>query len=180
VRYITTDEFIREVYNAFSKGGSVIEEIKSKYQSYDLLLMDDIQFLAKKEKMSEIFFNIFNSNVPAGKIIVMTSDKPPVYLENFEERIKSRFSSGLTIKISNPDLVAMTHIMEQKIQEAGEGFIFNRDAIQYIVHRNPRDIRQLEGYLHRILFYAVNNLPPRAIITPDIIQKYIEKEQDEN
>jgi chromosomal replication initiator protein len=180
VRYITTDEFIREVYGAFSKGGNVVEDIKYKYQSYDLLLMDDIQFLAKKEKMNEIFFNIFNSNVAEGKIIVMTSDKPPVYLENFEERIKSRFASGLTIKISNPDLTAMINIMEQKIKDGGEGFIFNKDAIQYIVHRNPRDIRQLEGYLHRILFYALNNLPPQAIITPDIIQKYIEKEQDEN
>jgi chromosomal replication initiator protein len=180
VRYITTDEFIREVYNAFSKGGSAIEDIKSKYQSYDLLLMDDIQFLAKKEKMNEIFFNIFNSNVSEGKIIIMTSDKPPVYLERFEERIKSRFVSGLTIKISNPDLTAMTNILEQKIKDVSGGFIFSKDSIQYIVHRNPRDVRQLEGYLHRILFYALNNLPPNAIITPEIIQKYIEKEQEEN
>jgi chromosomal replication initiator protein len=176
VCYITTDEFIREIYNSFSLGGNSTELIKDKYRKYDLLLIDDIQFLAKKEKINEIFFNIFNSNVAEGKIIVMTSDKSPSYLENFEERMKSRFVSGLTIKINKPDLQAMTNILEEKIKNLEGGFIFTKDAINYIVHRNNRDVRQLEGYLHRILFYALNNLPPNAIIDINKIQQFIEKD----
>jgi chromosomal replication initiator protein len=180
VRYVPTDEFIREIYDALGQGGGVVEKIKNKFRSYDLILMDDIQFLAKKEKMNEIFFNIFNSNVDEGKIIVMTSDKPPVFLEHFEQRMKSRFASGLTIKISPPNLLSMTSILEQKIKDAGSGFIFSTEAVQYIVRRNARDIRQLEGYLHRILFYVVNNLPPNAIVTPNIIQQYIERESEDS
>jgi chromosomal replication initiator protein len=178
VRYVTTDEFIREIYNALSESGNAIEAVKTKYREYDLLLIDDIQFLSKKEKMNEIFFNIFNSNISEGKIIVMTSDKAINYLENFEERMKSRFGSGLSIKISKPDLQAVTNILEQKIKDLEDGFIFTKDAINYIVHRNNKDIRQLEGYLHRILFYSVNNLPPNAIIDVKIIQQYIDKEEN--
>jgi chromosomal replication initiator protein len=174
--YTTTDEFIREIYNAFTVGTNAAESIKDKYRQYDLLLLDDIQFLAKKEKINEIFFNIFNSNIAEGKVIVMTSDKLPNYLDNFEDRMKSRFVSGLTIRINKPDLQAMTNILEQKIKDIEDGFIFTKDAINYIVHRNSRDVRQLEGYLHRILFYAINNLPPNAIIDVNIIQQYIEKE----
>jgi chromosomal replication initiator protein len=176
VRYVTTDEFIREVYGAFTAGSNAVETIKNKYRKYDLLLMDDIQFLSKKEKMNEVFFNIFNSNISEGKIIVMTSDKAPNFLEHFEDRMKSRFVSGLTIRIDRPDIQAMTNILEQKIKELEDGFIFTKDAINYIVHRKNNDVRQLEGYLHQILFYAINNLPPNAIIDVNIIQKYIDKE----
>lgn len=178
VRYITTDEFIREVYSAFTIGGDAVEKIKNKYRQYDLLLMDDIQFLSKKEKMNEIFFNIFNSNISEGKIIVMTSDKTPNYLEHFEDRMKSRFVSGLTIRIDKPDLHAMINILEQKIKELEGSFIFTKDAINYIVHRKNNDVRQLEGYLHQILFYAINNLPPNAIIDVNIIQKYVDKDNE--
>jgi chromosomal replication initiator protein len=180
VRYITTDEFIREVYGALTSGSEAVENIKNKYRQYDLLLMDDIQFLSKKEKMNEIFFNIFNSNISEGKIIVMTSDKAPNYLDNFEDRMKSRFVSGLTIRIDKPDLQAMVNILEQKIKELEDSFIFTKDAVNYIVHRNSKDVRQLEGYLHRILFYAINNLPPNAIIDVNIIQKYIDKDNENN
>jgi chromosomal replication initiator protein len=178
VRYITTDEFIREVYGALTVGSNATEAVKDKYRQYDLLLIDDIQFLSKKEKMNEIFFNIFNSNISEGKIIVMTSDKAPNYLEHFEDRMKSRFVSGLTIRIDKPDLAAMVNILEQKIKELDGGFIFTKDAINYITHRKSNDIRQLEGYLHQIMFYAINNLPPNAIIDVNIIQKYIEREND--
>jgi chromosomal replication initiator protein len=179
IRYITTDEFIREVYGAFTNSGDAVEAIKNKYRQYDLLLIDDIQFLSKKEKMNEVFFNIFNSNISEGKIIVMTSDKAPNYLEHFEDRMKSRFVSGLTIRIDKPDLQAMVNILEQKIKDLEGSFLFTKDAINYIVHRKSRDVRQLEGYLHQILFYAINNLPPNAVIDVNIIQKYIDKDNEE-
>jgi chromosomal replication initiator protein len=178
VRYVMIDEFIREVYSALIGGGLVVENIKYKYHQFDLLLIDDIQFLSKKEKIQEIFFNIFNFNINNNTTLVMTSDKAPNHLENFENRMKSRFSSGLTIKIEKPDLNSITKILEEKIKDIGDGFVLTKDAVAYIVRRNIRDIRQLEGYLHLILFFAVNNLPPHAIIGVDIIQQCVEQEND--
>jgi len=139
--------------------------------------MDDVQFLSKREKVNEVFFNIFNHNVANGQILVMTSDKSPNELEHFEERMKSRFSSGLLIKIGKPDLQTVKTILEEKLKEAGDDFLFSKDAINYIVRRNQSDIRRLEGYLHRILFYAINNLPPDAIISIDIIKKAVQEDQ---
>ena len=78
IKYVTSDAFVREIYNALSsKVSNAIEILKDKYQLYDLLLIDDIQFLAKKEKINEIFFNIFNHNISHNKIIIITSDKHP-------------------------------------------------------------------------------------------------------
>jgi chromosomal replication initiator protein len=174
---VTTDEFVRGIYNAISSSNKQqIEELKDKYQSYDLLLIDDIQFLANKEKANEIFFNIFNNNINNGQIVVMSSDKTPTQLGNFEDRIRSRFNSGLVIQINHPDINTMRNILETKIKEDASNFNFTKDAINYIVHRNSRDIRSLEGYLHRVLFYALNNLPPQAIIDTNIISKNLEND----
>ncbi len=181
VKYISTDDFVREVYNSFSIGGNSVEQLKEKYESYDLLLLDDIQFLEKKEKINEIFFNIFNKNISSGKIIVMTSDKEPSLLQNLEARMKSRFHSGLYIKITRPDLNSVKKILEEKIKESNETFILTSDVINYICRRYCNDIRELEGFLHRILFYAINNnLPPNAIINLDMIRKINENENRDN
>jgi chromosomal replication initiator protein len=175
VKYIPAGEFIREVYNSLSQGSANVEALKDQYTNYDLLLVDDTQFLAKKEKMNEIFFHIFNKNISRGKLIVMTSDKPPGSLEGFEDRIKSRFGSGLSIVITPPDMNSMCAILQEKIKEGGGGIILTHDAMDYVVRRNNKDIRRLEGYLHRVLFYAINNLPPNCIITTEIIQNNIDK-----
>lgn len=181
VKYISTDDFVREVYNSFSIGGNSVEQLKEKYESYDLLLLDDIQFLEKKEKINEIFFNIFNKNISSGKIIVMTSDKEPSLLQNLESRMKSRFHSGLYIKITKPDLNSVKKILEEKIKESNESFILTSDVINYICRRYCNDIRELEGFLHRILFYAINNnLPPNAIINLDMIRKINESDNRDN
>lgn len=179
IRYVTTDEFVREMYNGISHGDNEVEHVKDRYQSYDLLLIDDIQFLAKKEKANEIFFNILNHNVSRNQIIVMTSDKAPNQLEYFEDRMKSRFHSGLVIKITKPDLNTVKTILQEKIKESGEGFQFTKEAVDYIARRNNQDIRHLEGFLHKILFYALNNLPPQAIINVDIITNSVEQEHQD-
>ena len=171
IKYITSDAFVREIYNALSsKDPNAIETLKDKYQSYDLLLIDDIQFLAKKEKINEIFFNIFNYNISHNKIIIITSDKHPDELENFEPRMISRFTSGLHIQITKPSIEAMVHILEMKINEEFKGYVVSSDAINYIVRRNQDDIRKLEGYLHKVMFYAYNNLSPDSIITISTVQ----------
>lgn len=178
VRYITSDDFVREVYKALSSGNRKdIEELKDQYQSCDLLLFDDVQFLSNKEKINEIFFNIFNYAINHNKFIVMTSDKNPNQLENFENRLKSRFSSGLLIQINKPSLESVSEILEYKIKANNIPFIFTKESIMYIARRNQNDIRKLEGYLNQVLFYADNNLQNGAIITPSIIQKATEMSQ---
>ena len=175
IKYVTSDEFVREIYRALSsKNNENIEKLKDEYQSYNLLLIDDVQFLAKKEKINEIFFNIFNYNITHGKIIILTSDKHPKQLENFEPRMISRFTSGLHIQITKPTLEAMTHILEMKIQEEYKNYIFASDAIDYIVRHNQDDIRKLEGFLNKVMFYVYNNLAPNSIITINTVQKATE------
>jgi chromosomal replication initiator protein len=179
IRYVTTDEFVREMYNGISHGDNEVEHLKDRYQAYDLLLIDDIQFLSKKDKANEIFFNILNNNVSRNQIIVMTSDKAPSQLEHFEDRMKSRFHSGLVIQITQPDLNAIKTILQEKIKESGEGFQFTKEATDYIAHRNNHDIRHLEGFLHKVLFYALNNLPPRAVITLNVITGSVDQERQD-
>ena len=175
IKYVTSDEFVREIYHALSsKNNESIEKLKDEYQSYDLLLIDDVQFLAKKEKINEIFFNIFNYNITHGKIIILTSDKHPNQLENFEPRMISRFTSGLHIQITKPSLEAMTHILEMKIKEEYKDYVVASEAIDYIVRRNQDDIRKLEGFLNKVMFYVYNNLAPNSIITINTVQKATE------
>lgn len=181
VKYIPIDDFIREVYNAFSIGGNSVELLKQKYESYDLLLFDDVQFLEKKEKINEVFFNIFNKAASNNKIIVMTCDKDISQLKNLENRMKSRFLSGLVVKITKPDLKSIKIILENKLKESNAKFILTNDVINYICCRYSTDIRQLEGFLNHILFYSINNdLPPNAIINLDLIKKITAEENNEN
>ncbi len=181
VKYIPIDDFIREVYNAFSIGGNSVELLKQKYESYDLLLFDDVQFLEKKEKINEIFFNIFNKATANDKIIIMTCDKDISQLKNLENRMKSRFSSGLVVKITKPDLKSVKTILENKLKESNTKIVLTNDVINYICGRYSTDIRQLEGFLHHILFYCINNdLPPNAIINLDLIKKITMEENNES
>ncbi len=175
VFYISSDDFVRDVYKALiSKDSTDIETLKDKYQACDLLLFDDVQYLANKEKINEIFFNIFNHNISKQKYIVMTSDKLPEQLENFENRIKSRFASGLIIQINKPSIESVMEILEYKIKEFDVPFVFTKESIAYIARRNQNDIRKLEGFLNQIVFYAESDLQEGAIITPSIIQKATE------
>ncbi len=172
VLFISCDDFIHEFYKALSSGNNKeIEALKDKYCACDLLLIDDIQFLAKKEKINEIFFTIFNHNVSKGKIIIMSSDKAPDQLENFQSRMKSRFNSGLYIEIKKPSVEMVVSILEEKVKKLQPQFIFPKETINYIARRKHDDIRKLQGYLNVVHFYALNNLSPGAIITVDIVQK---------
>ena len=166
VLYTTSSDFIRIIYNAISKSNSKeIEALKDKYESCDLLLFDDIQFLSNKEKISEIFFDIFNHNIQHNKFIIMTSDTPVEFLERFAKRMKSRFNSGLSVEIKKPSIESCLNILDEKIKEAKTSYIFPKDSLTYIVNRSQGDIRQLQGYLNNVLFHATNYLPEGSIIT---------------
>ncbi len=174
--YLPTENFISEVFRAISKGSSFVESLKNKYTSYDLLLMDDIQYLSDKIKTCEVFFNIFNSMIKNNKQIVMTLDKPIESLEGFEERMISRFSSGLVLKINVPEMESLKKIALVKINENGDAFEYTEDAVLMIIKHFDNDLRKLIGIINRINFYAIQYLKADEIIDVNFIQKFLDEE----
>lgn len=173
VKYIESDLFARQVFNSLSKGGNFIESLKDEYNTYDLFLIDDIQYLVNKEKTNEIFFSIFNNLVRNNKQIVITSDKSPELLDGFEQRMISRFNSGLTLKIIKPDEESLKKIILQKIGQQDVDYVFDDEAINELVKYYNDDLRMLLGMINRINFHAIQSLPPNAIITAEFVKKYV-------
>lgn len=173
IKYIDSNEFTRDVFMALSKGSNNIEELKREYISYDLLLIDDIQYLAGKEKTNEIFFNIFNNLVKNNKQIVITADKNPDQLDSLEERMVSRFSSGLTLKIESPEADTLKRIISARIKQNDSNFVFQDDAIDEIVKYYNKDLRKLIGILNKITFYAIQTLNADEIITKEFILRFL-------
>lgn len=175
IKYIDSNEFTRDVFAALSKGSNFVEELKKEYSEIDLLLIDDIQYLAGKDKTNEIFFNIFNNLVKNNKQIVITADKNPEQLDSLEERMVSRFSSGLTLKIEHPEANAIKRIIVMRLQQQDSNFAFQDEAIEEIVKYYNKDLRKLIGVLNKISFYAIQNLGPTEIISKDFIKRFIEE-----
>ncbi|MGL4950909.1 MAG: chromosomal replication initiator protein DnaA [Mycoplasma sp.] len=173
VKYVDTNDFTRDVFAALSKGSTFVEDLKREYSSVDLLLIDDIQYLAGKEKTNEIFFNIFNSLIKANKQIVMTSDKIPDQLDSLEERMVSRYNSGLTLKIEQPESEVLKRIITHRIKEEQSNFMFQDEAIDEIVKYYNKDVRKLIGILNKISFYAIQNLSANEIISKDFVLKFL-------
>src|SRR5699024_1155911 len=131
---------------------------KQIYRNVDILLIDDIQFMANKEATVEEFFHTFNALYNNNKQVVITSDLPPKQLSGFEERLRSRFEWGLTTDIQPPDLETRIAILAKKAD--AEGIKVPVDALDYIASRIDTNIRELEGALTRVTAYAsLNNEP---------------------
>ncbi len=174
VKYISSDDFSRQVYNALmSDDKTMIEKVKDEYLSYDLLLIDDVQILSGRTKINELLFVIFNNALKNKKYIVFTSDKNIDLLIGFEDRIKSRFHSGITLSIQKPDVENVVEIINKKIEEANKVYNFSPDAISFIARRNTNDIRRLIGDINQVFFYALNNLPKYSIIDLSIVRSIL-------
>ena len=159
VKYISSDDFSRQVYGALMNDDkNAIEKVKDEYLDYDLLLIDDIQILAGRTKINEVLFGIFNNAIKNKKYIVFTSDKNIDLLVGFEERMKSRFHSGITLTIQKPDIENVVEIINKKVAETNNVYTFSPDAVSFIARRNTSDIRRLIGDINQILFFAANNL----------------------
>lgn len=153
VLFTTSENFVNEYINSLSK--NTIEEFNYKYRHIDILLIDDIQFMAKKESSSEIFFNIFNTLISNKKQIVITSDKPPRELRGMESRLVSRFSSGLTVSIDTPEFETSKAILRKKIEIENVDYPISEDVLDFIASHFNTDVRELEGSLKRLLFYKL-------------------------
>jgi chromosomal replication initiator protein len=153
VVYTTSERFMNELIKAIRDGTT--EEFREHYRHVDVLLIDDIQFIAGKESTQEEFFHTFNALHEHGKQIVVTCDKPPRDLNPLAERLRSRFEWGLIADIQSPDFETRIAILRSKAER--QDLPVPPDVVQYLARRVTKNIRELEGSLNRIVAYAALN-----------------------
>ena len=155
ILYISANDFVEE-YVKFAKGEKESESIKDFICTYDVLLLDDIQFMADKVKTQEVFFTIFNKMHDAGKHIVITSDRQPNELKGIEERLVTRFSQGLSVQIREPDQNTCVEILKRKIESNGLDInIFDENVLYFFAEKFSSNVRELEGAFNRLIFYSI-------------------------
>jgi len=157
VLYITSEQFTNDFINAIKTEGN--KGFRNRYRNVDVLLVDDIQFLAGKEGTQEEFFHTFNALYEANKQIIISSDKPPKDIEPLEERLRSRFEWGLTADIQAPDYETRIAILQKKAQL--DHISVPDEIFAYIAERTNSNIRELEGALNKII--ALSHLTNRPI-----------------
>lgn len=177
VQYIHIDDFFKKAYNAISSGSNEVEKFKESFNDVDVLLVDDIQFLSNKDKMNEIFFNIFNKLQKNNKIVILSSDKLPSSLK-LEDRMISRFNSGLNLKINSPDIESIKKIIITKLDKYDRNALFTSNAINYLANKCNTDIRTLEGIINKILFFSQNEINQKIVLNEDDIKNILEDDQD--
>ncbi|HHX73671.1 MAG TPA: chromosomal replication initiator protein DnaA [Firmicutes bacterium] len=150
VLYITSEKFTNEFINAIRDNKTV--EFRNKYRTIDVLLIDDIQFLAGKEQTQEEFFHTFNALHESNKQIIISSDRPPKEIPTLEDRLRSRFEWGLITDIQPPDLETRIAILRKKATT--EKIAISNDVILYIANNIVTNIRELEGAFIRVIAYS--------------------------
>ncbi|MFZ5853717.1 MAG: chromosomal replication initiator protein DnaA [Chloroflexota bacterium] len=159
VVYATSEKFTNEFITSIQQGK--IDEFRARYRRIDLLLIDDIQFIADKERTQEEFFHTFNAIHEDGKQIVLSSDRPPKAILTLEERLRSRFEWGLIADLTAPDLETRIAILRAKAEEGGVPI--GSEVIEFIARKVVSNIRELEGALNRIVAYASMGAMPISI-----------------
>jgi chromosomal replication initiator protein len=159
VVYATSEKFTNEFITSIQQGK--IDEFRARYRRIDLLLIDDIQFIADKERTQEEFFHTFNAIHEDGKQIVLSSDRPPKAILTLEERLRSRFEWGLIADLTAPDLETRIAILRAKAEEGSVPI--TSDVIEFVARKVVSNIRELEGALNRIVAYASMGAMPISI-----------------
>ncbi len=147
IKYITAERFVSEVVDAIGK--RYMSSFKDRYRKIDCLLIDDIQFFSRKNSSQQEFFHTFNELYNANKQIVLTSDRPPVDLEDLDERLKSRFGMGMVVELLFPDYETRLAILQQKCQEFQ--MLVDPEVLDFIAQNVHHNVRELEGVLRQIL-----------------------------
>ncbi|MDO8443740.1 MAG: chromosomal replication initiator protein DnaA [Candidatus Azambacteria bacterium] len=152
IKYVTSERFTSEVISALRAGSlrpTDIDDFKKRWREIDLLIIDDIQFLAGKEKTQDEFFHTFNALYNAGKQIILSSDRPPRSIQTLEERLRSRFEGGMIADISYPDLETRIAILKAKAGE--KGIELSDEVLEYVAQNIKKNVRELEGALNRLV-----------------------------
>ena len=150
ILYVTSEKFTNQLINAIKDNKN--EMFRNKYRNIDVLLIDDIQFIAGKERIQEEFFHTFNTLHESGKQIIISSDRPPKDINLLEDRLKSRFEWGLIADISNPDYETRLAILRKKAQL--DNIIIDDDILCDIATKIDSNIRELEGVLNKLIAKA--------------------------
>jgi len=184
IYYVTSERFAVDYLNSVQEGKA--NTFKEKYRQYDVLIMDDIQFLSDKEKTQEELFHLFNALYDNNKQIIFSSDKHPNYIPGLEDRLKSRFNAGMIADIPEPDHESRLAILKSKAYQ--NNFLIQDDLIEYVAREVQGNIRELEGVLNSIMFQTQikgrvpnqteirgiiknNSKPKKAVSAKEVIQK---------
>jgi chromosomal replication initiator protein len=169
-RYVTSEMFMNEFIDAVRDRGARIEGFKRRYRNYDVLLVDDIQFIEGKERIQEEFFHTFNSLYEGGAQIVLSSDRPPREIATLEERLRSRFEWGLLTDIQAPDLETRIAILRKRVETEGIA-IEDPEVLTFIAGRVSANIRELEGALTRVVaFSSLTDRPLTVELAEDVLR----------
>ena len=166
VLYISTEQFVQEFVDAlrFRKTAA----FASHYRTADVLIVDDVQFIAGKEKMQEEFFHTFNALHQANKQVILSADKPPKDIPTLEDRLRSRFEGGMSIDMQVPDFETRCAIIQSKAQS--HETILDIEVVQYLATNITNNIRELEGALNQLLAYCeVRGLNPSLAIASSLL-----------
>lgn len=180
IEYVTAERFVNELIGALVNNQTIA--FRDRYRSIDVLLIDDIQFIANKERMQEEFFHTFNSLHGAEKQIVISSDRPPKELSQLEERLRSRFEWGLIADLQPPDLETRIAILMRKAQTERASHNVAPDltpeVAEFIAGNVKSNVRELEGALVRLLAYcSVKKLPVTIPVAQEALKHIIDQQQ---
>ena len=170
ILYISAERFTASILESLIN--RTIEDLKSKYSQLDLLMIDDIQFIAGKEKTQDIVFSTFNELHSKNKQIILSSDRPPKAIPALEERLRSRFEGGMIADIGIPDFETRLAILKQKSHE--KNYTFNEEILVYIATHIQKNVRELEGALNRVgAFSQIYNRIPDTKEAKNILNTYL-------
>ncbi|MCY7419501.1 MAG: chromosomal replication initiator protein DnaA [Chloroflexi bacterium] len=170
VVYVTSEKFTNEFITCVQQGR--FDDFRARYRRIDLLLIDDIQFIADKERTQEEFFHTFNAIHDEGKQVVLSSDRPPRQIATLEERLRSRFEWGLIADLTVPDLETRIAILRAKAEE--QSVPISSQALEFIARKVASNIRELEGALNRIVAYAsMQGMPISADLAQAVLSNVL-------
>jgi chromosomal replication initiator protein len=172
VKYVTSEKFVNDVVWAIRN--KRVEDVKNKYRTVDVLVIDDIQFIGGKERSEEEFFHTFNALYENSKQIIISSDRPPAAIPTLEARLRSRFEGGMIADISYPDYEMRLAIIKTKLQERNTNL--PDEVSEFIAQKIQRNVREIEGILNKILFYQeVKGVEPNLKTVEEVVSNILQQ-----